>query len=56
MQRDLNQLSERKFDVLIVGGGIQGSAVAWEASRRGLRTALIEKGDFGTQHPRTPLK
>jgi glycerol-3-phosphate dehydrogenase len=56
MQRDLHQLSERKFDVLIVGGGIQGSAIAWEASRRGLRTALIEKGDFGHATSANSLK
>ena len=56
MQRDLNQLSSQTFDILVIGGGIQGSAIAWEASRRGLRTALIEKGDFGHATSANTLK
>lgn len=35
------------FDIAIIGGGALGSAMAWEASSRGLRTALIERDDFG---------
>ena len=34
-------------DVLIVGGGITGAAIAYEAASRGLSVALVEKGDFG---------
>jgi glycerol-3-phosphate dehydrogenase len=30
-----------------VGGGAFGAAAAWDASLRGLRTALIERNDFG---------
>lgn len=33
----------KEYDVLIVGGGIAGVAAALEASRSGLRSALIEK-------------
>ena len=34
-------------DVLIVGGGITGAAIAYEASSRGLSVLLVEKADFG---------
>jgi glycerol-3-phosphate dehydrogenase len=46
MKRDLQLLDNRKFDVLVVGGGIYGAAIAYEASSRGLAVALIEKDDF----------
>ncbi|MEJ1960424.1 MAG: FAD-dependent oxidoreductase [Gammaproteobacteria bacterium] len=35
------------YDVVIVGGGIHGVCAAWEATRRGLRVALVEAEDFG---------
>lgn len=35
------------FDLLIIGGGITGAALAHEATSRGLSVALVEKGDFG---------
>jgi len=47
MQRDLNRLSTRHFDLVVVGGGIYGACVAWDAVLRGLSVALIEQGDFG---------
>ncbi|MFS0866897.1 FAD-dependent oxidoreductase [Microbacterium sp. 179-B 1A2 NHS] len=34
-------------DVLIVGGGITGAAIAYEAASRGLSVLLVEKSDFG---------
>ena len=34
-------------DVAVVGGGIYGAAVVFEAARRGLRAVLVERGDFG---------
>jgi len=37
----------RRFDVVVVGGGAAGCAVAWEAASRGLDTALLERDDFG---------
>lgn len=45
---DYVQSSAHLFDVLIVGGGITGAAVAREASLRGLSTLLVEKGDFAS--------
>jgi len=41
-------LGNEKFDLLVVGGGIAGACAAWDAALRGVRVALIEKGDFGS--------
>jgi glycerol-3-phosphate dehydrogenase len=35
------------WDLLVVGGGIHGIALALEASRRGLSTLLVERGEIG---------
>ena len=45
-QTNLKRLESEEFDVLVIGGGISGAGVAWDASSRGLKVALIEKGDF----------
>lgn len=42
----LRRLREQAFDVLVIGGGITGAAVARDASSRGFRTALVEARDF----------
>lgn len=34
-------------DVLVIGGGITGAAIAYEAASRGLSVTLVERGDFG---------
>eukprot|EP00761_Pharyngomonas_kirbyi_P000503 gb/GECH01000503.1/.p1 GENE.gb/GECH01000503.1/~~gb/GECH01000503.1/.p1 ORF type:complete len:584 (+),score=160.39 gb/GECH01000503.1/:1-1752(+) len=44
----LNQLkNENEFDILIIGGGATGAGAALEATKRGLKTALVEMDDFG---------
>src|SRR6202047_142549 len=35
-----------KFDLAVIGGGINGAAIARDAAMRGLSVALIDKGDF----------
>jgi len=35
------------YDLIVVGGGVYGIALLLEASRRGLRPLLLERGDFG---------
>jgi glycerol-3-phosphate dehydrogenase len=45
--RALEQLGTRRFDLLVVGAGIVGAAVAAEAARAGLAVALVDRGDFG---------
>ena len=44
----LRRLADEPFDVVVVGGGITGAGVALDAASRGLRTALVEKGDFAS--------
>ncbi|WP_420442428.1 glycerol-3-phosphate dehydrogenase [Candidatus Palauibacter sp.] len=39
-------LAETAFDILVIGGGVSGAAVARDAARRGFRTALVEAADF----------
>jgi glycerol-3-phosphate dehydrogenase len=48
VKRDLSALQAEPFDVLVVGGGIHGAACARDAAQRGLRTALVERADFGS--------
>src|SRR6187455_2438274 len=48
MNRDLGALTARTFDVLVVGGGIYGLAIAYDAAQRGLSVALVERDDFGS--------
>lgn len=47
MKRELTRLSDGDFDLCVVGGGIYGACVAWDATLRGLTVALVDKGDFG---------
>ncbi len=47
MKRDLKALGESVSDLLVVGGGIYGAAIARDAALRGLRVALVERQDFG---------
>src|SRR6188474_1455201 len=48
MIRDLDRLTGQTFDVLVVGGGIYGLTIAYDAAQRGLSVALIERDDFGS--------
>lgn len=36
------------FDMIVIGGGINGSGIAWEAALRGLDVLLLEKSDYGS--------
>ncbi|MDX6627781.1 MAG: glycerol-3-phosphate dehydrogenase [Gaiellales bacterium] len=42
----LEALARDRFDLLVVGGGIIGCAVAWLGARAGLRVALVERADL----------
>ena len=39
-------MSREEFDLCVIGGGINGAAVARDAALRGLSVALVEAGDF----------
>src|SRR5438552_2756628 len=48
MRRDVDRLTAQTFDVLIVGGGIYGLTIAYDAAQRGVSVALVERNDFGS--------
>ncbi len=52
--RELNVKSH--YDLVIVGGGIQGCAMVWEAQSRGLNTLLVEAEDYCSQTSANSLK
>lgn len=56
MERDLTRLAETAHDVVVVGGGIHGACIAWDAALRGLRVALIERDDFGAATSASSLR
>jgi glycerol-3-phosphate dehydrogenase len=43
----LIRLRNDAFDLAVIGGGINGAAIARDAAMRGLRVALVDRGDFG---------
>lgn len=47
IRRDLHTAEQTRFDVVIAGAGVYGITLALEAARRGLRPAVIDRGDFG---------
>ena len=46
MKRYTGTDGNNHFDLIIIGGGISGAAIAHEAATRGLKVVLLEKGDF----------
>lgn len=56
MKRNLERLADRKFDILVIGGGIYGAITAWDAALRGVSVGLIERGDFGSGTSQNSLK
>ena len=56
-KKELDQLAKESFDLIVIGGGITGAGIALDASSRGLKTLLLEKGDFasGTSSKSTKL-
>jgi glycerol-3-phosphate dehydrogenase len=47
MKRLFDTEFDKHYDVIVIGGGISGVSVAYEAASQGLKVALFEKGDFG---------
>lgn len=44
----LASLTSQEFDVLVIGGGINGVGIALDAASRGLTVALVESSDFAS--------
>ena len=43
---ELQDIEGRKFDVCVIGGGATGAGCALDAQLRGLRTVMLDAGDF----------
>jgi glycerol-3-phosphate dehydrogenase len=56
-QETIARLASETYDLVIVGGGITGAGIALDAASRGMKVALLEKGDFasGTSSKSTKL-
>ncbi|MFC8719564.1 glycerol-3-phosphate dehydrogenase/oxidase [Kitasatospora sp. NPDC057198] len=39
-------LGRARYDLLVIGGGILGTATAWTAAQAGLKVAMVDAGDF----------
>jgi glycerol-3-phosphate dehydrogenase len=48
MKRDLEALARQQFDLVVIGGGINGAATARDAALGGLKVALVEARDFSS--------
>ncbi len=48
MNRDITALCGSTFDLVVIGGGINGAATAREAALRGMKVALVEAQDFAS--------
>ena len=46
--RAIDILTQERFDVVVIGGGITGAGVALDAASRGYSVALVEKADFAS--------
>ncbi|MDT0606490.1 glycerol-3-phosphate dehydrogenase/oxidase [Croceitalea rosinachiae] len=53
----VQELSKERYDLVVIGGGITGGGIALDAASRGLKVALVEKGDYasGTSSKSTKL-
>lgn len=56
-EKTIQNLSKTEFDLVVIGGGITGGGIALDAASRGMKVALVEKGDFasGTSSKSTKL-
>jgi glycerol-3-phosphate dehydrogenase len=44
----LGSIAGRRFEVVVIGGGITGAGVALDAASRGYSVALLERGDYAS--------
>lgn len=48
MRPSISELQDQNFDILIVGGGINGSSAAQQLTAKGFSVLLVDKADFGS--------
>ncbi|WP_103069584.1 glycerol kinase GlpK [Aquimarina sediminis] len=53
----LRNAKNKKYDLVVIGGGVTGAGIALDAASRGLKVCLVEKNDFasGTSNKSTKL-
>jgi glycerol-3-phosphate dehydrogenase len=56
MKRNTHLLTQQEFDILIIGAGVYGAWIARDAALRGLKVALIDRGDICGQTSHSSLK
>ncbi len=56
MKRDLKKMASEVLDILVIGGGVHGAAIAYHAAKAGYQVALIEKNDFCSATSANSLK
>ncbi|KEO84394.1 glycerol-3-phosphate dehydrogenase/oxidase [Tumebacillus flagellatus] len=56
-EQDLQEMAANGVDLLVIGGGITGAGIAWDAAQRGLRVGVLEQRDWacGTSSRSTKL-
>ncbi|MCK0161364.1 glycerol-3-phosphate dehydrogenase/oxidase [Allomuricauda sp. F6463D] len=56
-KESLQKAVNETYDLIVIGGGITGAGIALDASSRGMKVLLLEKGDFasGTSSKSTKL-
>ena len=56
-KENLQKVTKESYDLVVIGGGITGAGIALDASSRGMKVLLLEKGDFasGTSSKSTKL-
>ena len=37
---------DKDYQLVIIGGGVYGAALCWEAAHRGIKTLLVEQEDY----------
>jgi len=47
-KENIKRMKSEKFDLVIIGGGINGAGVARDAAARGMSVALVEANDFAS--------
>ena len=55
--KQFQRIVSKKYDLVVIGGGVTGAGIALDASARGMKVCLIEKNDFasGTSNKSTKL-
>lgn len=56
-KRYIKKAKKKKFDLVVIGGGVTGAGIALDAITRGMSVCLVEKNDFasGTSNKSTKL-